>query len=92
MIRVEQGKGRKDRHAILSPQLRKLLRAWWREGKRSGEMLPQHWLFPGRNPTTPFPTRQMSRSCRGSRQDQQDHPRVHMICPAAASLLSRQLL
>jgi integrase/recombinase XerD len=30
MIRVEQGKGRKDRHAMLSPQLLELLRDWWR--------------------------------------------------------------
>jgi integrase/recombinase XerD len=30
MIRVEQGKGRKDRHAMLSPRLLELLRDWWR--------------------------------------------------------------
>jgi site-specific recombinase XerD len=36
LIRVEQGKGRKDRHAMLSPQPLVLLRAWWREGKRRG--------------------------------------------------------
>jgi hypothetical protein len=29
LIRVEMGKGRKDRHAMLSPQLLELLRAWW---------------------------------------------------------------
>jgi integrase/recombinase XerD len=34
LIRVEQGKGRKDRNAMLSPQLLGLLRLWWREGKR----------------------------------------------------------
>ena len=34
LIRVEQGKGRMDRHAMLSPQLLELLRAWWREGRR----------------------------------------------------------
>ena len=28
MLRVEQGKGRKDRHAMLSPQLLELLRDW----------------------------------------------------------------
>ena len=33
-LRVERGKGRKDRHAMLSPQLLELLRAWWREGRR----------------------------------------------------------
>jgi integrase/recombinase XerD len=30
MLRVEQGKGRKDRFAMLSPQLLELLRDWWR--------------------------------------------------------------
>ena len=34
LIRVEQGKGRKDRNAMLSPQLLTLLRLWWKEGKR----------------------------------------------------------
>jgi integrase/recombinase XerD len=62
LIRVEQGKGRKDRHAMLSPQLLQLLRAWWREGKRRGVMLPRGWLFPGRNPVTPLSTRQMNRA------------------------------
>jgi site-specific recombinase XerD len=50
LLRVEQGKGRKDRHAMLSPQLLELLRAWWREGRRLGVLLPRGWLFPGRNP------------------------------------------
>ncbi len=36
MLRIEQGKGRKDRHAMLSPQLLALLRDWWREGRRLG--------------------------------------------------------
>ncbi len=49
LIRVEQGKGRRDRHAMLSPHLLDLLRAWWREGKRLGVMLPHGWLFPGRS-------------------------------------------
>src|SRR6202008_1908872 len=44
LIRVEQGKGRKDRNAMLSPQLLELLRLWWREGKRRGVMLPPGWL------------------------------------------------
>ena len=46
LIRVEQGKGRKDRNAMLSPQLLELLRLWWREGKRRSVMLPHGWLFP----------------------------------------------
>jgi len=32
LLRVEQGKGRKDRDAMLSPQLLELLRDWWVEG------------------------------------------------------------
>jgi integrase/recombinase XerD len=62
LLRVEQGKGRKDRHAMLSPQLLELLRAWWREGRRLGAMLPQGWLFPGRNPVDPLSTRQLNRA------------------------------
>jgi len=68
LIRVEQGKGRKDRHAMLSPQLLQLLRAWWREGKRCGVMLPQGWLFPGRNPVTPLTTRQLCRAVHAAAQ------------------------
>jgi integrase/recombinase XerD len=62
MLRVEQGKGRKDRHAMLSPKLLKLLRAWWREGRRQGKMLPGGWLFPGRNPVDHLSTRQLNRA------------------------------
>jgi site-specific recombinase XerD len=62
LLRVERGKGRKDRHAMLSPQLLELLRAWWREGRRRGVMLPQGWLFPGRNPVMPLSTRQLNRA------------------------------
>jgi len=62
MLRVDQGKGRKDRYAMLSPQLLALLRAWWREGRRRGVMLPQGWLFPGRDPVNPLSTRQLNRA------------------------------
>ena len=44
VIRVEQGKGRKDRYVMLSPHLLDLLRAWWKAAR------PQGWLFPGRDP------------------------------------------
>jgi site-specific recombinase XerD len=66
MLRVEQGKGRRDRHAMLSPQLLMLLRTWWREGRRLGVMLPQGWLFPGRNPIKPLSTRQLNRAVHGA--------------------------
>jgi site-specific recombinase XerD len=62
LIRVEQGKGRKDRNAMLSPQLLELLRLWWREGKRRSVMLPHGWLFPGRNCLEPLSTRQLNRA------------------------------
>jgi site-specific recombinase XerD len=57
VIRVEQGKGRKDRYVMLSPPLLDLLRAWWREAQ------PQGWLFPGQNPINPLSTRQLNRAC-----------------------------
>jgi site-specific recombinase XerD len=62
LIRVEQGKGRKDRNAMLSPQLLTLLRLWWKEGKRRSVMLPHGWLFPGRSHTDPISTRQINRA------------------------------
>ena len=57
IIRVEQGKGRKDRNVMLSASLLELLRAWWRAAR------PQGWLFPGRNPIQPMTTRQLNRAC-----------------------------
>ena len=42
LLRIEQGKGRKDRYAMLSPVLLELLRDWWRIAR------PTAWLFPGR--------------------------------------------
>jgi len=63
VLRVEQGKGRKDRYAMLSPKLLGLLRAWWRDGRTEGKMLPGGWLFPGMNPVNPLTTRQLNRIC-----------------------------
>jgi site-specific recombinase XerD len=61
LIRVEQGKGGRYRNAMLSPDLLALLRAWWKEGRRQGAMLPGGWLFPGQNPVRPITTRQLAR-------------------------------
>ena len=55
-LRIEQGKGRRDRYAMLSPQMLDLLRAYWRE------MRPQAWLFPGQNPVNPLTARQFTRA------------------------------
>ena len=57
MIRVEQGKGRKDRFAMLSPQLLDLLRDWYRIAR------PCIYLFPGRDKIGPMTTRQLNRIC-----------------------------
>jgi len=46
------------RHAMLSPALLELQRAWWREGQAKRRMLPGGWLFPGQNPVNPLSTRQ----------------------------------
>jgi integrase/recombinase XerD len=62
VIRVEQGKGRKDRYVMLSPHLLELLRAWWRAAR------PQGWLFPGRDPIQPMTTRQLNRACHATAQ------------------------
>ena len=55
LIRVDQGKGRKDRHVMLSPSLLDLLRAYYRESR------PPGWLFPGRPPCTHLSRRQFYR-------------------------------
>ena len=62
VIRVEQGKGRKDRYAMLSEPLLVLLRAWWLAARERGVMLPGGWLFPGQNPVNPLTTRQLNRT------------------------------
>jgi integrase len=56
LLRIEQGKGRKDRFAMLSPRLLDLLRDWYRIAR------PAVWLFPGRDPMLPMTTRQFSRA------------------------------
>jgi site-specific recombinase XerD len=63
-LRIEQGKGRKDRYAMLCPVLLERLRAWWRFAHAKGKMLDGGWLFPGQNPVNPMSTRQFNRICR----------------------------
>ena len=78
LLRVEQGKGRKDRHAMLSPQLLDLLREWWAEGRRRGVLLPRGWLFPGRNPIEPLSTRQINRAVHAAAEAAGIRKRVSM--------------
>jgi site-specific recombinase XerD len=62
VIRVEQGKGRKDRNVMLSPHLLELLRAWYKVAH------PRGWLFPGQSPVNPLTTRQFNRACHTAAQ------------------------
>lgn len=48
LVRVNQGKGRKDRYTLLSPRLLSELRDYWRLVR------PVRWLFPGRLPSEPL--------------------------------------
>jgi site-specific recombinase XerD len=61
-LRVEQGKGSKDRFAMLSPILLERLRAWWRLAHAQGIMLPSGWLFPSYTPMESLGTRQLNRA------------------------------
>jgi len=72
VIRVEQGKGRKDRYVMLSPHLLELLRAWWRAAR------PQGWLFPGRDRVQPMTTRQLNRACHAAAQRAEIDKRVSL--------------
>ena len=72
VIRVEQGKGRKDRYVMLSPHLLELLRAWWKLAR------PQGWLFPGRDPGQPLTTRQLNRACHAAAQTAEIGKRVSL--------------
>jgi integrase/recombinase XerD len=58
VIRVEAGKGRKDRYVMLSPTLLKLLRTYWKEAR------PKEWLFPGDRPAQPITACAVEIACR----------------------------
>jgi site-specific recombinase XerD len=72
LIRVEQGKGRKDRYVMLSPDLLDLLRQWWRVKR------PRGWLFPGQQPAQPITPRQLNRACHAAAQAAKLDKRVSM--------------
>src|SRR3954452_9811023 len=72
LIRVEQGKGRKDRFVMLSPDLLDLLRQWWRVKR------PRGWLFPGQQPAQPITTRQLNRACHAAADAAKLDKRVSM--------------
>lgn len=78
VLRVEQGKGRKDRYALLSPVLLERLRAWWRVAHAQGRLLAGGWLFPGQNPVNPLSTRQLNRAVHAAAAEAELDKRVSM--------------
>ena len=77
-LRVEQGKGSKDRYAMLSPVLLERLRVWWRVAHAQGKMLEGGWLFPGMNPVDPLTTRQLNRAIHMAAESAHIDKRVSM--------------
>src|SRR5580698_439750 len=57
VIRVDQGKGRKDRYVMLSPKLLEILRAYWKAAH------PKEWLFPGAHPGQPITREAVEDAC-----------------------------
>jgi integrase/recombinase XerD len=57
VIRVEQGKGRKDRYVMLSPKLLEILRGYWKA------VHPKEWLFPGAHPGQPITRKAVGDAC-----------------------------
>jgi integrase/recombinase XerD len=62
VIRVEQGKGQKDRYVMLSPKLLDTLRSYWRAVR------PEEWLFPGDHPGQPITTSAVELACKSARR------------------------
>ncbi|CAB3797043.1 Tyrosine recombinase XerC [Paraburkholderia ultramafica] len=77
-LRIEQGKGRKDRYAMLSPVLLERLRVWWRVAHAQGRMLEGGWLFPGLDPVDPLSTRQLNRAIHAAAEAPHIDKRVSM--------------
>jgi len=62
MLRVEQGKGQKDRYVMLSPHLLEVLRAYWKLTQ------PRTWLFPGDTPARPISKNAVQQACQKARR------------------------
>ncbi|MBI1789950.1 MAG: site-specific integrase [Acidobacteria bacterium] len=70
LIRVQQGKGKRDRYAMLSPRLLEMLRCWWRLAR------PSDWLFPGRRADRHMQAESLQSVCREAAQLAGLHKRV----------------
>jgi integrase len=85
-LRVAQGKGRKDRYAMLSPVLLERLRAGWRLAYAEGKILPSGWLFPGLDPTDPMTPRQLNRAV-DKRPDAALQPLIRLLVAAVVHVV-----
>ena len=77
-LRIERGKGDKDRYAMLSPVLLERLRTWWKVARAQGKMLDGGWLFPGMNPIESLSTRQLNRIVRDAAEAAKIDKRISM--------------
>ena len=77
-LRIEQGKGSKDRYAMLPPVLLERLRSWWRVARAQGKMLDGGWLFPGQSPIESLTCRQLNRAVHAAAQAANIDKRVSM--------------
>ena len=96
IIRIVQGKGRKDRHVMLPPEVLALLRQWWkaRPTRYDADVPPQErWLFPGRRPGLHPTTRRLSRLFHETAEAAGIRKRVslHSSCRRRASSATPQL-
>lgn len=78
LLRVERGKGQKDRHALLSPLLLGRLRVWWRVARGQGKMADGGWLFPSYSLIEPITTRQLNRAIHAAADEAKIDKRVSM--------------
>ena len=62
LIHIENGKGGRDRYAMLSPRLLEVLRAYWKR------VQPGLWLFPGRDPGGHVTIHAIQDACRAARR------------------------
>jgi len=77
-LRIEQGKGSKDRYAMLSPVLLECLRSWWKTARVQGKMFNGGWLFPDLNPMDQLSTRQLNRAIHAAAEAAEIQKRVSM--------------
>jgi site-specific recombinase XerD len=77
-LRIEQGKGHRDRYAMLSPVLLERLRVWWHVARAQGKMLDGGWLFPGLDPVDALSTRQLNRAIHAAAEAAHIDKRVSM--------------